>query len=89
MNHSTNAMESFALWYNNLYGDNLRPNFSYDKRLQTIQTTFQLQVSEFFYCTQFGSTRHVTLPNATENVFPNVIAEQYYDQWCTDLFGGR
>lgn len=89
MNYSEDALESFSHWYLNLYGGTLRPNFSYQKHLKAVRLVLPWQSSEIFYCTQFGSNRHVTSPDGFEHVFPHVITEQYYDEWCTDVFGDR
>lgn len=89
LNQSVDALESFSNWYQGIFGDFLKPNYSYQNNLKTFRITTHWHPSAYFFCTQFGTNRHITSPVGFEYVFPNVITEQYHDQWCTDRFGAK
>lgn len=86
MNSTDDALQAYMNWHNNLFGD-LKPNFSYKTKFQIFQSNLAWRAYEYFYCTQYGSRRRITTANNFENIYPNVITEQFYDEWCADLFG--
>lgn len=81
-----NALESYLQWHHRRYNDELtRPNYSYELERHNMSQT--RRAVEYIYCTQIASMRLVTNPITT--CYPDVISEEYYDQWCSDLFGSR
>lgn len=89
MTSGSNVLRSFSRWFKSIYGGSDRPFFNYRSWVNETIQQLRWQTTQYFYCTQFGSGRLVTSENGFKNVFPNVVTEQYYDQWCTDIFGVR
>lgn len=87
MNHTADALESFVRWYNSQFTGERKPLLIYQRKLATFRNTPELFAVEYFFCTQLGTEMRQTNANDSGNLFPNVITQEYYDQWCTDLYG--
>lgn len=81
------GFESFLRYYRTNFG-HVTPLFSYNVFLKSARSPIN-QAIHYFDCFQIGSNRPVTIANSFQNVYPDVITEQYYDQLCTDIYGAR
>jgi len=86
------SLVAFARWVRYVYGDDECFNLNYENTITNLQNVASprhdaRRVLEYFYCTQFGLNFRVTSENGFGDVFPDVISQEYHEQWCQDLFG--